>query len=207
MQRMPGAGRADRAPFGGTATTGLLRLAERDVYVTLRRTVRTLPSGRGRVRHAWIARTPARYPTGAGRTGTPSPESPYVPRRFRSGRPGLGADDALVGAGEHGVEGGGELPVPVANQESELSGVVAELHEQVAGLLGDPVPGGVGSDEAEQSSTRADLRCLGGGPRGGDRSDRAPPRSTRRGPAYVAGRSGREGAQLRPAGPVGSAWI
>src|SRR4051812_31407728 len=145
MQRMPGAGRADRAPFGGTATTGLLRLAERDVYVTLRRTVRTLPSGRGRVRHAWIARTPARYPTGAGRTGTPSPESPYVPRRFRSARPGLGADDALVGAGEHGVEGGGELPVPVANQESELSGVVAELHEQVAGLLGDPVPGGVGS--------------------------------------------------------------
>jgi hypothetical protein len=87
MQRMPGARRADRAPFGGTDTTGLLRLAERDVYVTLRRTVRTLPSGRGRVRHAWIARTPARYPTGAGRTGTPSPESPYVPRRFRSRRP------------------------------------------------------------------------------------------------------------------------
>src|SRR3954454_23099085 len=87
MQRMPGAGRADRAPFGGTGTTGLLRLAERDVYVTLRRTVRTLPSGRGRVRHAWIARTPARYPTGAGRTGTPSPESPYGPRRFRSRRP------------------------------------------------------------------------------------------------------------------------
>jgi hypothetical protein len=57
------------------------------IYVTLRRTVRTLPSGRGRVRHAWIARTPARYPTGAGRTGTPSPESPYVPRRFRSRRP------------------------------------------------------------------------------------------------------------------------
>jgi hypothetical protein len=146
MQRMPGAGRADRAPFGGTATTGLLRLAERDVYVTLRRTVRTLPSGRGRVRHAWIARTPATYPTGAGRTGTPSPESPYVPRRFRSGRRGLGADDAFVGAPANTASKAVvNFLLPVANQESELSGVVAELHEQVAGLLGDPVPGGVGS--------------------------------------------------------------
>jgi hypothetical protein len=41
-----------------------------------------------------------------------------------------------VGAGEHGVEDGGELPVPVANQESELSGVVAEGYEQVGRLAG-----------------------------------------------------------------------
>jgi hypothetical protein len=37
-----------------------------------------------------------------------------------------GADDADVGAGEHGVEGCCEFAVPVADQEPKLSGVVAE---------------------------------------------------------------------------------
>ena len=60
--------------------------------------------------------------------------------------PGLGADDADVGTGEHGVEGGGELAVPVADQESEPVGAIAEVHEQVAGLLGNPGPGRVGGD-------------------------------------------------------------
>jgi hypothetical protein len=52
-----------------------------------------------------------------------------------------GADDADVGAREHGVECGGELAVPVADQEPEPSEVVAEVHEQVAGLLGNPGSG------------------------------------------------------------------
>ena len=60
-----------------------------------------------------------------------------------------GAKEADVGAGEDGVEGGGELAVPVADQEPELVGPVAEVHQQVAGLLGDPVPGGVGSNPGE----------------------------------------------------------
>ena len=41
---------------------------------------------------------------------------------------------------EDGVEGGGELAVPVADQEPELGGAVVEVHEQVAGLLGRPRP-------------------------------------------------------------------
>src|SRR5262245_27869814 len=60
-----------------------------------------------------------------------------------------GADDADVGGGEYGVERGGELAVSVADQEPELVGAVAEVHEQVAGLLGDPVPGGVGGDPGD----------------------------------------------------------
>ena len=44
------------------------------------------------------------------------------------------------------VEGSGELAVSVADQEFEPVGVVAEVHEQVAGLLGDPGPGRVGGD-------------------------------------------------------------
>ena len=39
--------------------------------------------------------------------------------------------------------------VSVADQESRLFGAVAEVHEQVAGLLGDPGAGGVGGDPGE----------------------------------------------------------
>jgi len=40
----------------------------------------------------------------------------------------------------NGVEGGGELAVPVTDQEPEPVGAVAEVHDQVAGLLGHPRP-------------------------------------------------------------------
>ena len=62
--------------------------------------------------------------------------------RVRPGCPDRGVDDADVGAGEHGVERCGELAVPVADQEPEPVGAVAEIQEQVAGLLGDPFPVG-----------------------------------------------------------------
>jgi hypothetical protein len=58
--------------------------------------------------------------------------------------PDRGADDADVGAGEYRVEGGGELAVPVADQEAEPAGVVGQVRDQVAGLLGHPRPGGMG---------------------------------------------------------------
>ena len=69
--------------------------------------------------------------------------------RIRPGCPDRGVDDADVGAREHGVEGGGELAVPVADQESEPVGAVVEVHEQVAGLLGDPGPGRMVSDPGD----------------------------------------------------------
>ena len=69
--------------------------------------------------------------------------------RIRAGCPDRGADDPHVGAGEDGVEGGGELAVPVADQEPEPVGAIAEVHQQVAGLLGDPGPGGVGGDPGD----------------------------------------------------------
>ena len=68
-----------------------------------------------------------------------------------------GADDADIGASEDGVERGGELAVPVADQEPELVGAVAEVHEQVAGLLGDPGLGGVGGDPGEVHAATAVL--------------------------------------------------
>jgi hypothetical protein len=72
------------------------------------------------------------------------------------------ADDADVGAGEHLVECGGELAVPVTDQEPKLLGVVAEVHEQVAGLLGDP--GAVDKIEATEPAT---LACHHGSVKGG----------------------------------------
>ena len=43
-----------------------------------------------------------------------------------------GADDTDVGGGEHGVGGGGELRIAVADQEPKPAGVVAEVDEKVA---------------------------------------------------------------------------
>ena len=67
------------------------------------------------------------------------------------------ADDADVGAGEHGVDGGGELGIAVADQEPKSAGVVAEVHEEVAGLLGDPGSGGVCGDPGEVHAAGAVL--------------------------------------------------
>ena len=69
--------------------------------------------------------------------------------RVRPGRSDRGAYDPQVGAGEDGVERGGELAVPVADQEPEPVGAIAEVHQQVAGLLGDPGAGGVGGDPGD----------------------------------------------------------
>jgi hypothetical protein len=68
---------------------------------------------------------------------------------FARGARAGGPDDADVGASEDGVECGSEFAVTVADQKSELVGPVAEVHQQVAGLLGDPVAGGVGGDPGE----------------------------------------------------------
>ena len=77
--------------------------------------------------------------------------------RVRAGCPDRRADDPDVGAGEDGVERGGELAVPVADQEPEPVGAIAEIHEQVAGLLGDPGSGGVGGDPGDVHAAAAVL--------------------------------------------------
>jgi hypothetical protein len=46
--------------------------------------------------------------------------------RVRPRCPDWGVDDADVGAGEHGVDGVGELGIAVADQEPELLGAVTE---------------------------------------------------------------------------------
>jgi hypothetical protein len=56
----------------------------------------------------------------------------------------LGHGDGF--AGEDRVEPGGELGVTVADEEPEPAGTVADLSQQLPGLLGDPGGGGMGGD-------------------------------------------------------------
>jgi hypothetical protein len=60
-------------------------------------------------------------------------------------------------AGEDCVENGGEFGVAVADEVSELVGAVADLPQQVSGLLGGPGGGGVGGDAEDVDSAGADL--------------------------------------------------
>jgi hypothetical protein len=62
-----------------------------------------------------------------------------------------GACDADVGGGEDGVERGAELGVAVPDEEPESSAGVLEVHEQVAGLLGQPGAGGKRGARCEET--------------------------------------------------------
>ena len=61
---------------------------------------------------------------------------PALHDRVRSGRPDGRLDDPNALSLEHRVESVGELSVPVTDQERELARPVAEVEQQVAGLLG-----------------------------------------------------------------------
>ena len=50
------------------------------------------------------------------------------------------------GVGEDRVEGGGEVRAAVADHELDPVRLFAEVHDQVAGLLGGPFPGGMQGD-------------------------------------------------------------
>jgi len=73
---------------------------------------------------------------------------PALGDRVRPRRLGWGLDDVDLGCLEHGVKGVGELGVAVTNEKTELLGAVAEVHQEVPGLLSDPEPGRAGGDPA-----------------------------------------------------------
>lgn len=60
-------------------------------------------------------------------------------------------------AGEHGVEGGGELRIAVTDQVGEVGGPVAELPQQVSGLLSGPDGCGTGGDAKHVHGARPDF--------------------------------------------------
>nr|WP_222849141.1 hypothetical protein [Trebonia kvetii] len=86
-------------------------------------------------------------------------QRPYEPFRegVRPRRPDGRLDHPHAVAGEDVVECRGELAVPVADQESELPGPLAEVHQEVAGLLDGPGPGRMGGDAQDVHRTGLDL--------------------------------------------------
>ena len=62
-----------------------------------------------------------------------------------------------TGLSQDGVERCGELPGPVADQEPEVRGAIAQIHQQVADLLGSPGPVRVRGDAEDVHVARAGL--------------------------------------------------
>jgi ABC-type branched-subunit amino acid transport system ATPase component len=71
-----------------------------------------------------------------------------------SGRDLHGLD---TGAGQARVEGCGELPGPVADQEPEIGGVIAEVHQEIPDLLRGPQPVRVRGDPEDVHVTAAEF--------------------------------------------------
>jgi hypothetical protein len=100
-----------------------------------------------------------------------------VPRSRPSGRPDRGPDDPHVDRGEHGIESGGELGIPVPDQELQAVSGMLKVHQEVADPLtrcagGDPgqvhAPGAV-LDEEQHVQAAQKSRAGVEGVRGEDR--------------------------------------
>ena len=63
--------------------------------------------------------------------------------RVHARYPDTGEDDLDTDVGEDGVEQGGELSIPVADQEPRGTTRLLEVHDEVPGGLGDPAGGRV----------------------------------------------------------------
>ena len=66
--------------------------------------------------------------------------------RVHAGRPDVAQHGPDASVGEDRVERGGEVRAAVADHELDPVRLFAEVHEQVAGLLGGPFPGGMQGD-------------------------------------------------------------
>jgi hypothetical protein len=66
--------------------------------------------------------------------------------RIRARRLRGRADHLDAGGGEDGIEPGGELRIPIAEQKPQRVGSLVEFHQQVTGLLDDPGTGRVRRD-------------------------------------------------------------
>ena len=59
--------------------------------------------------------------------------------------------------GQHGIEPGGELRVPVPDEEPERAGPLVQVHDEVAGLLGGPRAGRVRRDSEDMDPAGGDF--------------------------------------------------
>ncbi len=76
----------------------------------------------------------------------PASADPAFGNRVHAGRPHVAQHGPDPGIGEDRVECGGEVRATVADHELDPVRLIAEVHEEVAGLLGGPFPGGMQRD-------------------------------------------------------------
>lgn len=74
----------------------------------------------------------------------------------RPGRTGRDLHNVDAFGGEDGVEGSGELGVPIADQEAEGADLIAQVHQQIAGGLGGPGRGRVSGHPQNMHPASAD---------------------------------------------------
>jgi hypothetical protein len=72
-------------------------------------------------------------------------------------RPDRSLDDPHADSAKHRVEGCRELGIPVPDQELQPIRVIVEVHHQVAGLLGHPLPHGMRGDPGQVHAAGAVL--------------------------------------------------
>jgi hypothetical protein len=58
------------------------------------------------------------------------------------------------GVGENGIECGSEVRAPVADHELDPGGLATKIHDQIPGLLGGPLPGGVQGEPEDADMAR-----------------------------------------------------
>jgi hypothetical protein len=76
---------------------------------------------------------------------------------IRSRRPRRDLDHIEAFGGEDGIEGGGELGVPVADQEAERADPLTQIHHQITGGLGSPDRGRMSGHPEQVHPAGADL--------------------------------------------------
>jgi hypothetical protein len=84
----------------------------------------------------------------------PASPNPAFGNRVHAGRPHVAQHGPDPGIGEDRVECGGEVRATVADHELHPLCLFAEVHDQVAGLLGGPFPGGVQRDAEDADPPR-----------------------------------------------------
>src|SRR5215469_9730361 len=85
---------------------------------------------------------------------TAASPDPAFGNRVHTGRPHVAEHGADPSIGEDRVERGGEVRATVADHELHPLCLFAEVHDQVAGLLGGPLPGWVQRDAEDADAPR-----------------------------------------------------
>jgi hypothetical protein len=94
------------------------------------------------------------------RTVNFSAANPKFGDRVHPGYSHRGAQDTDALTGEHSIKDVGELAIAISDQERELGRAIAEIHQQIPCLLGNPGTDGVRGDAQQKDEDQAALEII-----------------------------------------------